>query len=488
MTKSVRFLFAVTGGALAYAAVHLNLTVLPGPAIGLGLLVGVVVALVAQGLPGVAASGLAVLLGFIVDSLGADPVRSGWDLLLGAPLAMITTYVASRFLARQGARGRRALAALGLAICLAAMIGSTVVSVSTPMEDGRTTVQMLADIPQPGTYATDEALYLRTSVLMHDGAGYYTAVEDAFAGLDTPVTSPGGAINRRLPTLFWLWGAMPGSSGASLVALALLAGTLATASAWQFARRCAGPAAGVVAAALTAMFYAEIASTTRALHTEPYAAACALAAMALFAAAYDPRTVHRMRWLWAAAAMALLGALFRELQVVVLVGGLAGSIVASRREETRDWMPWAAGLGVFVAAYLAHVLSVGGSVLSDRSFAYWLGIDMEWAGRVLTYGSTVMAGGSWLPAVLAIAALAGVFATRSGSLRIFLLVGVLVPGMAFTLLGPSGWTAPGGAAAISSGGAPAYWGGLIVPPMLVLSALMPLVGQRVAGDRGGKTG
>lgn len=488
MTKSVRFLFAVTGGALAYAAVHLNLTVLPGPAIGVGLLVGVVVALVASGPSGVAAAGLAVLLGFTVDSLGTDPVCSGWDLFLGAPLAMITAYVASRFLARQGARGRLPLAGLGLAICLVAMIGSTVVSVSMPMEDGRTTVQMLADIPQPGTYATDEALYLRTSALMRGGVGYYAAVEDAFDGLDMPVKPPGGAINRRLPTLFWLWGALPGSQGANLVALALLAGTLATVSAWEFARRCAGPAAGVVAAALTAMFYAEIASTTRALHTEPYAAACALAAMALFAAAYDPRMVRRMRWLWAAAAMALLGALFRELQVVVLVGGLAGSLVASRREDTRDWMPWSVGLGVFAAAYLAHIISVGGSILSDRSFAYWLGIDVERAGRVLTYGSTVMAGGSWLPVVLALAALAGILSTRSSSLRIFLVVGLFVPGLAFTLLGPAGWTSPGGAAAVSGGGAPAYWGGLIVPPMLALSALMPLVAQRLAGADGGRTG
>lgn len=492
--QGIRLFLAVTGGAFAHVLVHYPLgTSLSSPLLA-GVVIGLVAAFAAPVNLAVLGAMLGVVIGEVADvALGLESVWHAEHVLLAAAGAGGTAWGVVRALSSGRTRVRGWLTGIGLALILLGMIGSTVNNVKNPIWMDQSLYQMLQREPQPFQYGADESIYMRTYSLMHDhGMGYYEAAKKAryeskhaIGGVEGVA---GGAISYRLPTGYVLWSMFPGPSGVTVLPLVMLIGAFAVLAGFVIAQRLVGNAAGLVAAAGVALFYAEIASSQAVLHVEPWAASMALGSICTMVIwrTTEPRDP---RWLYASAALAFVAASIRELDAILIVAGLASCLLVERGARTRAAVPWVAAGGGFLVLYAAHWAFVGEGFLTNRGTGYWLQANVGRSIPVLSHGLSTIAGAPVLPVLIALVALVAIFGQKDSVLRTMLLVGVALPTVVFMLFGPAGTAtvvAPD-AVVTTEADLPGYWGGLTAPLVVVLSTLAAPVLLGLAGFGRSKT-
>jgi hypothetical protein len=338
--------------------------------------------------------------------------------------------------------------------------------------------------PELGASTSDLAVYVLTVRRMHEGEGYYSATGQVLASRSVAaeqIGRQGAAVDLhnptafRLPTLYWLLAALPQtwqSWGAAMLFLI----TAATVAAWSIARTYVHAAVALAGTAVTGMFLAGYASFFLP-STEPWAGALALAAVALGLKSLSARR-GALVLACAAAAVALLATLTRELAVAFVLVGLAASLVSEGARSRRLWLPWAVALGAFVVAYVLHARAVaavvptlptGGLVVSGGLVAY---LDPTGAGlaSALAYGSVFI---FWTPVaswvVWGLGVLGGVAGPWDRARRVLLGAAVLGGSAVLFLMHPT--AAPGARV-------PGYWGFVVLPTVI---ACAPLALSRLPG-------
>lgn len=354
--------------------------------------------------------------------------------------------------------------------------------------------------------AADYHLFLQTHVLMEQGRGYYSAMKEAGHQLDMAERPHAAHLGQNLrvspfayrePLLFYLWKAVARRPGEGLVALYLCFATAAVLSAYVFAATHVRRALALCGAAAVATFYA--ATTGVALpQAEPWAAAAVVGSLAALALeARRPPGSSVVPYTLAAAGLALTAALIRELDAVVLLGGLVWALAARDR---RRQAVWGAACLAFVFAYLLHVRATGAPLSALHAGSYPMLVPAR-PFHVLTYGTEGLLGYPWAWLVLALLGVRGALRTGSRRERLWMSFAVVVPALMAVVTGPMAhndygpalarmWTplsfvlTPDGVASCSS-----YWGGLALPALLaafpLAFAALPVArrpGVRVEAD------
>ena len=476
MKPWLRLFIATSAGTIAYLFVHSPLLVTLESPLMAGAVVGLVAVLAAPSNLAILGAILAVILGEIIDVIPA--VEGGWHadhLLFGAAVAGGVAWGALRALRASDYRMRGYLAAAGLALIIVGMVGVVIVNVQRPVWEDVSFMQMLQHEPEAFTYQADESIYMRTYALMHNhGLDYYSAAKKArYESIYRAQNVPGGAISYRLPAGYVAWSMFPGPSGVSIIPLMLLIGTFAVLSAFVIGEHLVGVAPGLVAATAVALFYGEIASNQASLHVEPWSAAMALGSLACVVLWRTSEPEHR-RWLWAAAALAFASASIRELGATAIVAGLIASYFADPARRRANAIPWLASLGAFIVVYAGHYIAVGEGFLSNRVPGYWLQINLARIVPVLSHGLSSVAGPPLVPIVLAFFACWASLAQKDAVVRVWLMVGLVIPTVLYSLFGPAGtatFVVPDGVTAPVVNDLPGYWGGLVSPLLLTMAAL-----------------
>jgi len=491
MKPWLRLFIAVSAGTIVYLFVHGPLSVALGSPILAGAIVGLVAALASPADLAIVGAILAVILGEVVDIIPA--LEGGWHadhLVLGAAAAGGVAWGVLRALRATHNRGRGLLSAVGLALIIVGMVGGVIVNVQRPIWQELSFIQMLQHEPQPFTYAADESIYMRTYSLMHDhGLGYYEAAKKARneSAKKAAERLPGGAISYRLPAGYMAWALFPGPSGITIIPLLLIMGVFAVLSAFVIGERLVGLAPALVAAAAVALFYGEIASSQASLHVEPWSAAMALGSLACLVLWRTTKPEHR-RWLWGAAVLAFAAASIRELGVSVILAGLVASAFSDPQRRKANMLPWTVALGAFFVMYAGHYFAVGEGLLANRGTSYWLQFNIGRLGPVVSHGFSTVPGSPLVPIVLAGFAIAAALSQKDLVIRVWLVVGLVVPTVLYSVFGPAGTSSTVMAnAATTVDDLPGYWGGLVSPLLLTMAALAgPLVvgvlGWRPAAD------
>lgn len=474
MRPWLRLFIASSAGAMAYLFVHGPLSVSLNSPILAGVVVGLVAALAAPADLAIVGAILGVIAGELLDLI--PMIEGGWHadhLVLGAAAAGGVAWGAVRALSRTENRWRGYLGAIGLTMVIIGMIAGVMVNVQRPIWQEQSFVQLLENEPVAFTYSADESIYMRTYALMHNhGLGYYEAARKArFESVINADAIPGGAISYRLPAGYVAWSLFPGPSGVTVIPLLLIMGVFAVLSAFIIGERLAGMAAALVSAAAVALFYGEMASNQAALHVEPWSAAVALGSFACLVLWRTTTPEHR-RWLWGAAALAFAAASIRELAASVMIAGLVSSYFADKSRRLENSAPWLIALGAFAVYYTAHYMAVGEGLLSNRGSSYWLQFNIGRLSTVVSHGLSTVPGSPLVPVLLTGFALAAALTQRDLVVRVWLLVGMVVPTMLFSVFGPAGtatFLMPD-AARSTVDNLPGYWGGLVSPLLLTMGA------------------
>ena len=151
--------------------------------------------------------GWACYLLYRVTSAAAGSASPEWPRAL-AHLAFVAAV--ALFVSSGRTRARESVIAAGLVVwLLVAFWAPLMASGWPPAGYGELSAKTVRAVPQPGIYLNDDEIYRRVYFLLHRGESYYTAYLDAWAGLRHHPEPPGSPVSVRLPTLYWLWSALP---------------------------------------------------------------------------------------------------------------------------------------------------------------------------------------------------------------------------------------------------------------------------------------
>jgi hypothetical protein len=299
---------------------------------------------------------------------------------------------------------------------------------------------------------SDSSIYVGVVSRMRAGEDYYSAFSAEMAKIDFKVSH---VFNYRLPMPFWLWSALPSATWA--VPAFLLLASLAVASLPWALRGLVDPAVTVFACSALAAYQVVTAVQLQVLTLEPWAGALTVLAFSACALSFSGR--RWKTWTVVAVCCALLAALTREIAVVVLVAGAASALWPGPQRRFR-LSAWGAGLAVFGVAYALHWMrvvpllsSAGGSMAVGSVHDAYLALIFGWP----TAGSA-----DWFAMFFAVAGILGAFLIVPRELRTFTGATVLVSLLAFSVVTNGART---GVVRIN------YWGELIVPLMIGLSAV-----------------
>ena len=397
-----------------------------------------------------------------------DGVRANPFVLVMSSVAVAALFgwVGSRDLLSRRLAGRIVSVVL---VCL------VVVNLWTPLLYGRHPFQAygslaaegLRVVPQPGQYSSDAQLYLRIFHLMHSGTSYYPAVRESWKGefggwhpwVNPSDSLPNGVASYRLPTLFWVWSALP-SDGFAIEILYLFFATLAVgAGAWMTSEIVSVRFAPLAAAAIAAYAMGSAMSEFVTFVDLP-AMAIALVGVALFVRSLAKEDE---RFSWAGAAALTLAALTREMLVYLIAFACLSAMWAPKGVRWRRARPWIASLAVFTVGYAAHVAAIAGQVSGKSNVSAWLQGSPMFALDAMQRFSTFINGGVWaLPLLFTLGVLGAWGAkTRLGSqFSVFAAASLIVPIILMLRFG--------NVFAGDNGVQENYWGMLIVPLALAL--------------------
>lgn len=306
----------------------------------------------------------------------------------------------------------------------------------------------------PGS--SDEMIYAAYAARVAKGENYYSAARRVLAEAGNRVNEK-SALSYRMPTLFVIWAALPGTA---LVGLMLALATLAVISAFALSSQLVKPPLALVGAVAVAALYAQPASSVQIMSTEPWAAAHAVACVACSVISLGSE--RRRAWLIAAAALALGAALFRELMIFVPLAGLLTTLALPEPRARRDWMPWLGALVLWALLYALHVRATGMPLLGGVSGGSWLHPGFAQWTASLAWGQGLLGGMPWMPYALAAASVTGAALAKNEEARLLLLLLTALPIAGLFFLGPSG--------AALGGSLPGYWGGAVMPIVYACSA------------------
>jgi hypothetical protein len=373
---------------------------------------------------------------------------------------------------RRDRRARDRLVLGSIALSIAAMVPLSITQVglagSTGMP-GSTTAQWMST---PVTsFAADADLYLRTYQLMKAGSGFYSAYENALME-----SHPERPINRsdvfgfRLPTMWWIWAAVPLPPVPTLLSVALLFGAAAVVTSWLLARMVVHPALALASSVCVAAWYARLAATPEVVFPEPYAGALVLAVVTLMVA--HLREECGVSFLVPAVVLALLAALVREPAGIILACGLAYALAAALRRE-RPWIDvviWVVGIACFAFLFFVHKSHLGAGLIRAERLATSAGPSALRFVRVGWSGDGFMDSLALLSPALVLATIAGICLLRRQTVRDWLLLAVVGSLVVFCVVGP-----------VNRAFEPlGYWGNLVKPTLWALSpvAVSLLVRER----------
>lgn len=330
---------------------------------------------------------------------------------------------------------------------------------------------MVTEIPQPGTYTLDDAIYRRIYHLMHQGQPYYASFRDAWNGLQARPPLPGSVVGFRLPPLFWLWRMLP-PDPFSIVYLYLVLCTVGVVSAALITGQLVGARFAPLAAVAVAAYAMGVGIYTYVVYVDMPAMSIALAGIALFVRSI---VTKNRSTLWAAAGVMTLAALTREILVYLVVLAALSALLEGPGKRLRAGTPWLAAIGVFALGYAAHAVAVWG-YLSETSLMSYQGGGWGFLVSGLTHFSDVINGHEVVLALLFTAGIVGAFAVRRRTgwpFSAFAAAALLLPVVAWLRVGNSGINAVG--ESVNT------WGMLVVPFALALWPAWALLLQRRRG-------
>lgn len=317
----------------------------------------------------------------------------------------------------------------------------------------------ISEVPKPGQYVNDDAIYRRVFYLMHAGTPYYTAFKQAWLGLSRTPALPRSVTAYRLPTMYWLWNLLPpnafliitvflGFASAGVVAAAFITGQLV------------GVRFAPLAPLALACYVASLSMTVYLTYIDLPAACIALVGVALFVHA---SVVDGDRWLYAAAAALALAALTREILAYLIVFAALSALLEPADKRLRRAMPWLVALGVFALGYTAHAVAVAQFIGPRTGTISYLGGSPAFAlDAIQRFSNRIVEGSVVLPVLFALGVLGGFAAQRRAGrpFAVFAVTALVVPVVAMVKLGNPGIDA--------SGLQVNYWGNLFVPLALSL--------------------
>jgi len=401
---------------------------------------------------------------------GLDSLAAAVFVLLGCVAAGTTAYLLGT--SRQSKRAEWA-ASVVLVLFIIGSMWTTAVMVDRGAFAGgnRTLNQLLMTRPDFGSTVTDFDYNLQLFYDLQDAKPYYDAFVEIW--LADPVNRGGmpvGVTAYRPPTLYYLWSFLPPRGDAIPWAFLPFA-TLAVASGFSIAAQLSRPRVAVLGALILSVAYLFIATTPFVTFVDGWGMALTLAATALFIA-----SVRRdSRWLlWLAIAVFVFGAAVRELLIYPTLLAAASALVLPAGRRWYALWPWLVGLTVFVAAYSAHIVFIGGRVGPGSGYRVWLQGGVDHLLATLRFFELFFGVGSWLLPFLTIVGLVGAMGIWNGQPRLsaFLTSMIAVPLAAFLVVGNGGID-------LMSRQTLGYWGLVVVPTAL---AMVPVGVSRVLGS------
>lgn len=302
-------------------------------------------------------------------------------ILLGASATTAVAYGSARLLAKLRAHRRRWVEWGVVAILCGTFIYSSI-AISAPFIDH------VNQEPQPGAYAFDGSVYVKTFYNMQHGQDYYAALVDAAAGDSRLMkenwvrggkfygwfSSPGFV---RIPITFYAWQAVSFAGAGGVVYLAALAGALVLAAVYWGARARVGSRALFVVL-LIFPYLLFMGLSFNIFFNDYWAALAALASVAV---------LLRRQWV-AAAVLACLAAVCRDVLLIWLLILIGVSCFTWLRKRGLEWGRRAAVssgmLLAFGGAYAWNYANAARIVVTS-DFRGPLGRVLDMAGYDLVY-------------------------------------------------------------------------------------------------------
>jgi hypothetical protein len=398
----------------------------------------------------IAAAAVAAGLSVVLGSFGAEIAKPAALALVVAP-------------AIRWATGRKPSASDWIAYAVIGLIvvnmWATTFYVNSPNPLGVTPVaEQIARSPKAGASWTDQEFYQRVLWLMRHGTGYYESYRKAFNENTKWRMDPPSVISYRLPTAFWFWASLPGGARAMFVAW-LVVSTAALAAGVRLALHRVRPVFAIPAVAALATYLIYFGTRGSIFFVEAWAATLAIIAVAATVESF--RSKAWRGWTLAAVAFAVLACLVRELMVYLPVAAVIAAIAAGGPQRRFRVLAWGAGLGVFAAAYLAHVVAIDGAVSGVGASLALSSGGLGFFADAFSWATAIIGGGAVVLVVYGIMAAAGIWFSPDPSERWFLAVAAALPLAAFLVFGND--------ARFENGTRTNYWGTVIVPVLIVLS-------------------
>ena len=345
-----------------------------------------------------------------------------------------------------------------LAVLVAGLWGSTVALKSGAIGAvGEPLDQVLSVRPTLGDTWEDYKVYLQLYHDVNEGKPYYDSVLVIFrADPNRGNQPPPGVVGYRLPTIYYLWRAVPRPEDLPLAFLLFAA--IAVVSSFVLAEELTRPGMAVLAPILVSPAFLYLATTTYVTFVDAWAMPFTLLGIALLVASIL-RSSRGL--LWAAVAACLLGALFREILIYPMLFALASTLLLPKGGRWREAWPWLVGIAGFAAAYAAHVVAVAGRTSSGRGSLWLRGGWGHFVATVRFFEGPFGAKPWLLPALIAVGILGAVIIwRREGRVGAFLTAVTAIPLAGFLVVGNGG--------VLDSGQLMGYWAILVVPVALSL--------------------
>ena len=476
--EQLRPLIALAAAAIAAAALPVLADYEPlvrGSLVARGVVAGCVAGLMLAAVrprwvaAAMAAAGLAI--GVLVVGLTERAYLDGAGLALGVVCAAA---VALGVGALASVRWRPAaqVAALGAVLLVALWFAGVLPGA---LHDGPRQARTadVATQPQPEQYGFDGLDYLRTYHLMKQGTGYYDAFKQAqtedVRHDATFLTSP---FNYREPFLFEVWKFLPGSDGGDLLDWFIVWSLVALVAAYLVAASLTEPGPALLAPVILIgfLFYLWWTSTWF-LFAEAWAAPLGVAAVGCLL----------RRWRVAGLVFLIAAVATREFMVLLVPAWLLAWWLADRgRLRSTWWVPAVAVLGPAVVLG-AHLLAVPQPAPGGAGVGGWLHGGPSHLLAALRYGWDVVPGASWVPLVIAAAAVVAAALALPRWRMAALLAATVLPPLFLLAAGSGAWDY--------------YWGAFYAPLAVavapgVLGRLLPPQGAGPLGrpDRAAEAG
>lgn len=393
-----------------------------------------------------------------------------------------TGHECGRHLLRTLLESPRARSLLGLALVLVAMWSLGIFRATHDADGKACVVRLLSQVPQITPSTPDAAIYYNMIARVREGTNYYLASAGVWT-MRNEVMDPDLDVSypfiHRLPTMYVLLGLLP-ATGLSYVIATLIIGSVAVVGAYWLAERLVIAPAALLSTALVGLYYANMAASVSLFGTEVWAGALGLASMGVLVQATESPEPARARLMWAAAGLAALATLTRELAVAFVLVGLVSTTVTAESRRERLYVPWVGAAALAAAGYVAHVLTAQALIATRSTSA---GLLQQWFDPTGAGLVAAVVRASWylsLPQVLVwllipLAATGAYVASRTTTARLALTLTVLGGAFALAMLHAPGWG--------YDGTVPGYWGDLVMPAIAACAplsaALLPRWRRRV---------